>query len=254
MEAGRPLRGGIPGTALPARSLLKLTPEQQAAIGKVPATQQIRPVRAPLGPAVRGRPAAPAGAFRPEATPGYAPARPEYKVPGQQEYKPPTQPGCQTARTAGYRPPTQPGYKSPERPSYRPPARPSYSRQRPASRRQRPSTRRQPGPATRRILHPRGRHPRGRHQRRRHQRAGTSAEGATARRTALAAAGGSLAKIFSDPRLPPISGGGLGFLPPSSNLRSCQPTGIVLLAVNPEASRTSQSCCPLPGKPFLSGK
>ncbi|MGA9823112.1 MAG: DUF6600 domain-containing protein, partial [Desulfobaccales bacterium] len=72
MEAGRPVRGGIPGATLPARSLLKLTPEQQAAIGKVPATQQIRPVRPPLGPAVRG-PAAPAGVFRPEAKPGYRP-------------------------------------------------------------------------------------------------------------------------------------------------------------------------------------
>jgi uncharacterized protein DUF6600 len=151
-EAFRPVRGGIPGTALPARSMLKLTPDQQAAIGKVPATQQIRPLTPPLRPALRGKPMAPAGVFKPEASPGYRPPEapqyrppaqpgykpperpgyrppgvPQYKAPERPQYKPQERPGYRPPEVPRYRPPTQPGYKPAERPSYKPPARPSYT-------------------------------------------------------------------------------------------------------------------------------
>ncbi|MGD0217086.1 MAG: DUF6600 domain-containing protein [Desulfobaccales bacterium] len=128
LEAGRPVRGGIPGTALPARSLLKLTPEQQAAIGKVPATQRIQPVTPPLRPAVTGRPGTPAGAFRPEASPGFRPQ----ERPG---VTPQERPGGTPAARPGVRPQEQPASRAPERPSYTPPVRPaSRAPARPASR------------------------------------------------------------------------------------------------------------------------
>ncbi len=143
-EAARPVRTGIPGTGLPARSLKKLTPAQQAAIGKIPASQQIRPAAPPLRPAVSGKPAAPAGVFRPEARPGYQPparpgvtpeARPGVTPEARPGYKPPVQPGITPEARPGYKPPTQPGYKPPERPEnkvperpeYKAPARPSYT-------------------------------------------------------------------------------------------------------------------------------
>jgi hypothetical protein len=109
--AAQPVRTGIPGTALPARSMMNLTPAQQAAIGKVPASQQIHPVVPPLRSTVSGKPTAPAGVFRPEPRPGYTP---------------PERPGVTQPERPGYKPPERPSYRPPERPSYRPTERPSY--------------------------------------------------------------------------------------------------------------------------------
>ena len=125
--AAQAVRTGIPGAGLPARSMIKLNPAQQAAIAKVPAAQQIHPVAPPLRPTVSGKPAAPAGAFKPEARPGYTPpAQPGYRGPEQPGYKPPTQPGYKPPEQPGYKPPAQPGYKGPEQPGYKGPAQPAY--------------------------------------------------------------------------------------------------------------------------------
>jgi hypothetical protein len=98
---------------------MKLTPAQQAAIGKVPASQQIHPVAPPLKSTVSGKPTAPAGVFRPEARPGYTP--PERQgAPGAAGRV------SQPEARHGYTPPERPSHKAPERPSYRAAARPSY--------------------------------------------------------------------------------------------------------------------------------
>jgi hypothetical protein len=125
--AAQAVRTGIPGTGLPARSMIKLNPAQQAAIAKVPAAQQIHPVAPPLRATVSGKPAAPAGTFKPEARPGYTPpAQPGYKAPEQPGYRPPAQPAYKAPEQPGYKPPAQPAYKAPEQPGYKPAAQPAY--------------------------------------------------------------------------------------------------------------------------------
>ncbi|MFZ0050903.1 MAG: DUF6600 domain-containing protein [Desulfobaccales bacterium] len=122
--AAQPVRTGIPGTALPTRSLMKLTPEQQAAIGKVPVGQQIHPVTPPLRSTVSGQPTPPGGAKPGAVPPGPKPGavppgkfiKPSVTPPAPKpSYTPPPAP------KPSYRPPTQPSYKAQERPSYRQP-------------------------------------------------------------------------------------------------------------------------------------
>jgi hypothetical protein len=136
--AAQPVLTGIPGTALPARSMMKLTPAQQAAIGKVPGAQQIHPVMPPLRSTVSGKPTAPAGVFRPAARPGVTPlSRPGYTPPERSGYTPPERPGYTPAGRPSVTPLGRPGYNAPGRPDYTPAARPSYRR--PARQRVAPS-------------------------------------------------------------------------------------------------------------------
>ena len=144
--AAQPVRTGIPGTALPAKSMMKLTPAQQTAIGKVPAAQQIHPVAPPLRSTVSGKPAAPTGAFKapgPAVTPpapgGAKPGavRPgTFVTPGAGPATPaqpavPAKPGAVPSGTfkPSVTPPVaKPGYTPAPKPSYTPPAaKPSYT-------------------------------------------------------------------------------------------------------------------------------
>jgi hypothetical protein len=152
--AAQPVKTGIPGTALPAKSMMKLTPTQQAAIGKVPAAQQIHPVTPPLRSTVSGKPAAPAGTFKapgPAVTPttpggakpgGAVPsgtfkpsvtppaAKPSYTPPAvKPSYAPPATKPSYTPPAAkpSYTPAPKPSYTPPPKPSYTPAAKPSYT-------------------------------------------------------------------------------------------------------------------------------
>ena len=125
--AAQPVKTGIPGTALPAKSMMKLTPTQQAAIGKVPAAQQIHPVTPPLRSTVSGKPAAPAGTFKAPG-PAVTPTTPGGAKPGgavpSGTFKPSVTP---PAAKPSYTPAPKPSYTPPPKPSYTPAAKPSYT-------------------------------------------------------------------------------------------------------------------------------
>jgi len=146
--ATQPVRTGIPGTALPARSMMKLTPAQQAAIGKVPASQQIHPVVPPLRSTVSGKPTAPAGVFRPPAKPGVTPSerpsvtpseRPSVTPSERPSVTPSERPSVTPSERPSYTPTARPSYTPAARPSYRPPAPQRAAPSRPAPQRAAPS-------------------------------------------------------------------------------------------------------------------
>ncbi|HEY9074552.1 MAG TPA: DUF6600 domain-containing protein, partial [Desulfobaccales bacterium] len=84
--ATQPVRTGVPGAGLPTKATMKLTPQQQQQIQKLPPQQQIHPVKPPLA----GKPVVQPGA------PGHPGAVPPGVKPGQIQPGAPGHPGAVT--------------------------------------------------------------------------------------------------------------------------------------------------------------